>query len=368
MTRYEDIVWLLRHPELFSSRFYADDALPPSPPIDDADVDELRYVNEFRKHEMIQNDPPDHRRLRSAISSFFTTSRMETWREMIRTVVGSMLDGLAGPNGFDVCADIGRPLPLRVIAVLLGIPEADRAVLKEHADRRMRSALSLEPGRMRDGASGIRDSGAYLAAALDRGGWDDGTSLMALLVAAERRGDYSRDEVIANAQMLVDAGHETTIQLLCNGALAFLRHPDQWRRLVGSPDELAASATEECLRYDPPLPAPRRIAARDVELGGKAIRRGQRVLFVIAAGNRDPRAFDDPDRFDIGRDPNRHITFGHGIHACLGMHLARMEGQEVFRALAMRMPEMGLAAEKIEYAKVRGVRSVLALPVVGRLS
>lgn len=367
VTRYDDIMWLLRHPELFSSRFYADDAQPPSPPIDREDFGELDFVSGFRAHEIIQNDPPEHRRMRVVVNSFFTPSRMDRWRQLVRTVVNSLLDDAAGRDGLDICTDVGRPLPLGIISKLLGIPDQDRATLKEHADRRMRSALSLEPDRMRVAASGIRDTSAYLSESLDQGRWSDGEALMAIMAGAGHDGAYSRDEVLANAQLLIDAGHETTIQLICNGVLAFLRNPDQWERFKRAPDELAKSATEECLRYDPPLPAPRRLAAQDVTLRGKTIHKGQRVFFVIAAGNRDPRVFAAPDRFDIGRHPNRHIAFGYGIHVCLGQYLARMEGQEVFRALALRMPDMALATDRIEYAKIRGVRRMESLPVFGRL-
>jgi cytochrome P450/ferredoxin len=367
VTRYDDIVWLLRHPELFSSRFYADDVQPPSPPIDDEDFDEMAFVSRFRTHELIQNDPPDHRRMRVVINSFFTPSRMEQWREMVRSAVDSLLDQVAGGGGLDISADLGRPLPLRVISELLGIPEADRAALKEHADRRMLSALSLEPDRMRVAAGGIRDTSAYLAAGLDRDRWAGGERLMSIMAGAEGQGAYSRQEVLANAQLLIDAGHETTIQLICNGVLALMRNRGQWERFKQAPGELAWSATEECLRYDPPLPAPRRLAARAVRLRGKTIRKGQRVFYVLAAGNRDPRVFENPDRFQIDRNPNRHIAFGYGIHVCLGQYLARMEGQEVFKALAARMPDMRLTTDRIEYAKIRGVRSMLSLPVAGRL-
>jgi cytochrome P450/ferredoxin len=368
VTRHEDIVWLLKHPELFSSRFYADDTQPPSPPIDAADMPDLRYVNEFRRHELIQNDEPDHRRMRAVVNGFFTRSRMEAWRRMVRQAVDSLLDRLAGRDGFDAVSDLGGPLPLLVISEMLDIPSGDRPALKEHADRRMHSALSLAPNRMRVAASGIRDTSDYLEEQLGSGLWDDGTSLMAILAQAGSAGSHSRAEVLANAQMLIDAGHETTIQLICNGLLAFMRNRDQWERFKAAPEELGRSAVEECLRYDPPLPAPRRLAAGDVELRGKTIRRGQRVFYAIAAGNRDPRVFEDPDRFDIGRGPNRHIAFGYGVHVCLGQYLARMEGQEVFEALAARMPDIHLATDRVEYAKIRGVRSLRSLPVAGWLS
>lgn len=363
VTRYADIVWLLRRPELFSSRFYADDQQPPSPPIAAGDMDELRFVSRFRSSEFIQNDPPEHSRMRNVVNRFFTPGRMELWRGMVREVVDTLLTDVESRDRFDVLPDLAAQLPLRVIAELLGVPADDRQSLKEHADRRMRSALSLAPDRMRVAASGIRDTSDYLEAALDGGRTGAAGSLLEILHGAETTGSSSRAETLANAQLLIDAGHETTVQLICNGMLALLTHREQWDRLVADPAGLAAGATEECLRYDPPLPAPRRLVAQDVELGGSFLRRGQRVVFVLAAGNRDPRVFPDPDRFDITRSPNRHVVFGSGMHVCLGQYLARMEGQEVFRALATRMPDLELTDKPVQYAKVRGVRSLLGLPV-----
>jgi cytochrome P450 len=369
VTRYDDIVWVLRHPEAFSSRFFADDPQLPSPPIHDGDVDEYRFVVAFRKDELIQNDPPDHTRLRSAVNKFFTPSKIEQWRATVRDVVHELFDEVVargGAGGFDMCFDIGRPLPLRVISELLGVPREDRDTLKEHADRRMLASLGLEPDRMRVAASGIRDTTDYLEAELPRH-QPGGSDVLSILVDAEERRQYSHEEVIANVQGLIDAGHETTIQLICNGTLAFLRHPDQWESFKADPEGLAPTATNECLRYDPPLPAPRRLAATDVELGGKTIRTGERVAFVLAAANRDPRVFPDPDRFDIARKPNRHLAFGSGIHHCLGQYLAKLEGEEVFKALAQRMPDIRLATDDIRYHRLRGVRAVQALPVAGRL-
>jgi cytochrome P450 len=171
---------------------------------------------------------------------------------------------------------------------------------------------------------------------------DDVLSKLAL---AERNGRYSRSEVLANAQSLIDAGHETTVQLIGAGTLAFMRNRHQWELLRSDPARLAESATEECLRYDPPLVHVRRVASRDFRLHDRTIRAGQRVRGMIASANRDPREFRDPDRFDIKRSPNRHIAFGAGIHFCLGQYLARVEGQEVFKALATRFPSMRLCGD-----------------------
>jgi len=166
-----------------------------------------------------------------------------------------------------------------------------------------------------------------------------------------------------NIAFFVVAGHETSINLICNGLLAFMRNPSQWELLRTAPSDLAVPATEECLRFDPPVPSIERIATEDVKLRGKKIKELDRVRWSIAAANRDPERFTDPDRFDITRNPNPHIAFGHGIHMCLGMSLARLEGQEVFAAMAARFGQLNLESKALEYAPAIHIRSLRALEV-----
>ncbi len=168
--------------------------------------------------------------------------------------------------------------------------------------------------------------------------------------------------MVANAVLLLLAGHETTINLICNGTLAFIRHPDQWALLQRDP-ALAVRATEECLRYDPPVKSLQRIAAQDVELGGKVIRSLDRVRWFLTSANRDPEKFAAPETFDITREPNLHVAFGSGIHHCLGATLARVEGQEAFKALAQRFPALHLETEELEYQPSILFRSLKSLPV-----
>ena len=183
-----------------------------------------------------------------------------------------------------------------------------------------------------------------------------------MIVSGEKRGAYTRDEVLANAVLLLLAGHETTINLICNGTLAFIRHPEQWTLLQRDPS-LAVRATEECLRYDPPVKSLQRLAVQDIELGGKAIRALDRTRWFITAANRDPEKFPAPEKFDITRDPNLHIAFGSGIHHCLGATLARVEGQEAFKALVQRFPAVHLETEELEYQPSIIFRSLKSLPV-----
>jgi cytochrome P450 len=362
ITRYEDVAWMVRHPELFSSELYKRDSTP-SPPIDESDKEHAAAVAEHRSHELIKNDPPEHTRLREPFRKPLSPKELEGWRQFIREAVASLLDRVADQGSMDVVADIGKPLPLLIVSEMLGVPPGDRQMLKEQAAERMLSELSVKPDRMRRAVTAIRDSSAYFDRLMNARADEPSSDLLGLLAQAEDEGNYSRGESVANAQGLLDAGHETTIQLLCNGTLAFLSNPEEWELFKTDPAGLAVTATEECLRYDPPLLGPRRVAAEDVELRGKTIKKGDRVQWLIAAANRDPREFENPDRFDIRRSPNRHISFGVGIHYCLGQYLARVEGQEVFTALATRFPNLRLATDSVEYADIRAVRSITSLPV-----
>ncbi len=363
VTRYDDVSWVLRHPEFFSSAFYAREERPITPPIDSGDEAVHEYVSAFRATEIIQNDPPTHTRLRAPFRHPFSPKLIREWRQVIRNVVSDLLDAVEARGKMDVIEDLGRPLPLRVISEMLGVPTGDRELVKKQAEERMQSAISLAPDRMRRAADAIREGCEYFDRLLGERAASPRDDLLGVLVKAERAGCYTRAESVSNAQGLLDAGHETTIQLIGNGTLAFMRNRDQWDLFTSSPEALAVTATEECLRYDPPLFALRRIVAADCELRGKHLSEGDRVLWVIASANRDPRAFDDPDVFDIRRQPNRHLSFGGGIHYCLGQYLARLEGQEVFTQLASRFPKLRLETEEVEYAHLRGVRSLKALPV-----
>jgi cytochrome P450 len=172
--------------------------------------------------------------------------------------------------------------------------------------------------------------------------------LMSVLAAGEREGTLNRSEVLANTILLLMAGHETTISLISNGILTLLEHPGEWARLQAKP-ALAAAATEEVLRYDSPVKSLHRICAAEIEIGGKRICELDRIRWIIAAANRDPDVFAEPDRFDITRHPNPHVAFGSGIHHCLGAPLARLEGQEVFKALAERFPLLQLQDRAMQY-------------------
>jgi cytochrome P450 len=190
-----------------------------------------------------------------------------------------------------------------------------------------------------------------------------GDDFVSVVASGEKRGIFTRHQVLVNCSLLLLAGHETTINLLCNGTLAFLRHPAQWALFKQDPGGRARRATEECLRYDPPVKSIQRIAAQDVELRGKVLRKDDRLRWFISSANRDPEVFADPGTFDIMRDPNPHVSFGSGVHHCLGATLARLEGQEAFKALAERFPTLHVETDKLEYQPSITFRSLKSLPV-----
>jgi cytochrome P450 len=203
----------------------------------------------------------------------------------------------------------------------------------------------------------------YVSPLVDERLVNPGDDFISVLAAGEKKGVFTRHQVLVNTSLLLLAGHETTINLLCNGTLAFIRHPDQWAVLKRDPKGWAELATEECLRYDAPVKSLQRLATQDVDMRGKVLRKNDRIRWFISSANRDPETFAQPDRFDITRDPNPHVAFGSGVHHCLGATLARVEGQEVFKALAERFPSLHLEAEVLEYQPSVTFRSLKSLPV-----
>jgi cytochrome P450 len=361
LTRYDDCVYVARHPELFSNEYMRRDPRPPTPPIPEADAPYYERFKEIRSHDLLQNDPPEHGRLRDAIHPPLSPKQAERWRGMVGAVINELLDGVAANGRMDMMTEFATPLPLNVISEMLGIPRAERRRLRELSHRRLAFTRATSD-RIRLSIEGIRELSEYLAPLLDQRMTQPLDDLLSVVSGAERAGVYTREESLSNAMILVDAGHETTINLICNGTLAFLRHPDQWEMLRRDPS-LVTKATEECLRYDPPSKLIFRLALCDVELRGRTIRAGERVGLVLCAANRDPEVFPDPDRFDITRRPNHHIAFGTGIHYCLGQYLARMEGQEAFTALSQRFPNLRLEAQALEYVSTIIFRNLKSLPV-----
>ncbi|MBM4186283.1 MAG: cytochrome P450 [Gemmatimonadetes bacterium] len=362
VTRYDDLIWLVRHHELFSSAVIGSDQRPPYPPIDPEDRGLFDEVRHFRSDQLVEQDRPHHTVMRGAVHEYFTPTAMEEWRPFVRAAVGELLDAVQPTGWMDVLQALAAPLPVRIITRMMGVPNEDREYLRELADKLLYINRG-EPYRMKPLMEGIRAMIAYVEPRVATRAAHPEDDFISVLAGAEQAGIFTRHQVLVNTALLLFAGHETTMNLICNGTLALLRHPDQWAALCADPEGLARLATEECLRYDPPVKSTQRIAVADVERHGKLIKRGDRIRWFMAAANRDPRAFSDPDRFDLSRSPNPHVSFGSGIHYCLGATLARVEGQEVFRALAERFPKMRLASEDLEYQPSIQFRSLKSLPV-----
>jgi cytochrome P450 len=367
VTRYDDVVWMIRHHELFSSAVIRNDPRPPYPPVDPGDLGLVGYVRQFRSDQLVEHDRPEHLAMRQVVHGYFTPRTMESWRPFVRQAVAELLDEAEARGRMDVLTDLAAPLPVRVITQMMGVPPEDREHLRELADKLLYINRG-EPDRLRPLTEGMRGMIEYVEPLVEARLRRPGEDFISVLAEGEKAGVLTRHQVLVNTALLLFAGHETTMNLICNGTLALIRHPDQWARLKADPAAWAQPATEECLRYDPPVKSTQRIAAEDVELRGKQLRKNDRIRWAIASANRDPSAFPDPDRFDIGRHPNPHVAFGAGIHFCLGVTLARLEGQEVFRALAERFPALHLASDRLasdrlEYQPSIQFRSLKALPV-----
>jgi cytochrome P450 len=362
VTRYEDVVWMVRNHEAFSSAVIRTDERPPYPPVDPGDLHLLHGVRSFRGDQLVEQDRPAHASMRAVVHEFFTPGAMEAWRPFVRAAVAEFLDEVQDKGHMDVHRDLAAPLPVRVITQMMGVPERDRDHLRDLADKLLYINRG-EPHRLQPLTEGIQGMIDYVSPLVDRRIAEPTNDFLSVLAGGESAGVFDRNQVLVNAALLLFAGHETTMNLICNGLLALLRHPDQWARLTADPERYARLATEECLRFDPPVKSTQRIAARDVELGGRQIRAGDRIRWIIAAANRDPAAFEHPDAFDIGRQPNPHVSLGAGIHYCLGASLARVEGQEVFRAVAERLPGIRLTTDHLEYEPSIQFRSLRALPV-----
>jgi cytochrome P450 len=331
------------------------------------------YGEEEERHRiprsMLFRDPPDHTRLRSLVNKAFTPRVIETMRGHIESLVAGFLDRVQASGRMDVIDDLAYPLPVTVICEMLGVPVADHESMRgwssdiarsldafglpEHADIALKGRLARQK---------IVE---YFRAIIPERRSAPREDLLSLLIAAEEAGDkLSEGELLATCVLLFIAGHETTVNLIGNGTYALLRHRDQLERLVADPD-LDANAVDEMLRYDSPVQVSRRIATTDIEIAGEQIGAGELVLTLLGSSNRDegkwgPTAAD----LDVGREgAGGHLSFGSGIHHCLGSALARLEGAEAVPALVRRFPGMELAADAPAWNGRIVLRGLDSLPV-----
>jgi cytochrome P450 len=300
---------------------------------------------------MLQQDPPTHTRLRRLVSSAFTPRAIANLRPSIQRIVDECLDRVQARGEMDVIADLALPVPSTVICEMIGVPVEDRERFTVWTAKATYGLISqfLPP----DVLAEVQAAGMSLAAyfqdliAARRGNLSG--DLLSALIRAEEEGDrLDGNELISQAIGLLIAGFETTIGLIGNGVRALIQHPADLAKLRAHP-ELIASAVEECLRFDGPIVLTARVLHEDATFGGKVIPKNTRIWGVLAAANRDPAMFPDPDRFDIERKPNDHLAFGGGAHYCLGAHLARIEAQMAIGSLVARADGLRLDSDAVEW-------------------
>jgi cytochrome P450 len=318
-------------------------------------------------HWMLQQDPPDHTRLRGLVVKAFTARRVEDMRPRIQQVVDQTLDAVIGKGHMDLIEDFAFRLPVTIICDMLGIPEEHReAFYKGSRDGgRILDPVPLTPEEIAQANMGNAMARMYFEQLFELRRRNPGDDLTSQLVQAEEAGDkLSNEELSANIVLLFGAGHETTVNLIGNGLLALYRNPDQLALLKANPS-LIGNAIEEFLRYDSSVQLTGRVALEDIEdLGGKRIPKGESVLCLLGSANRDPAVYPDhPDRLDITRPNVKPLSFGGGIHFCLGAQLARLEAEVAVTTLLRRLPELRLDdAENPEWRPTFVLRGLKRLP------
>jgi cytochrome P450 len=357
VTRYADVVRVLRD--------FSADRTPTPEQLTEMGLSALNPIAQVMVKQMLFLDPPAHTRIRNLAAAAFSPARVARLREHIQEIVDRLLEAVEPRGRLDVIADLANPMPAIVTAEMLGVPTADHAQLKAwSADfAEVLGNFQHNPDRAPRVLASLEGVSAYFREEIRRQRSQPRDGLLHVLATAEIQGDrLTEDEVIANAIITMVGGQETTTNLIGNGILTLLRHSGELQRLRNDPS-LTASAVEELLRYESPSQHTARIAREDVELGGKGIRRGQAVIAVMGAANRDPERFPDPDRLDLGRQDNRHLAFGWASHFCLGAPLARIEGQVAFETIVRRFPDLRLTSAPLTWRENLGLRGLTALPV-----
>ena len=351
LTRYDDVALLLR-----DQRFSADRTKW-------AGFEALEGFEPSRS--LLSLDPPDHTRLRNLVSKAFTPRVIERLRPQAQEIVDAAVERAAERGELELIEELAYPLPVAVIARLLGVPKEDWPRFREWS-RVLVGSLDPVAYPSAEQLTAVTAAQSalfdYLAGVVAERRREPRDDLISALIDVEERGDVLNErELLVMLNLLLVAGHETTVNLIGNGVLALLRHPDQLALLRERP-ELLESAVEELLRFDSPVQLTGRIAAEDCELGGREISRGQLILALLGAANRDPAQFPNPDRLDLTRTPNQHFSFGRGIHFCLGAPLARLEGRIALGALVTCFPRLHLAGEPVRGETIT-LRGLTRLPL-----
>jgi cytochrome P450 len=347
LSRHADAAAIVRDPRLSNNQENSDlfRAFAEANPQSDEAMDQMNTVV------MLFMDPPDHSRLRGLVSKAFTPKMVERLRSRVQQIVDERLDAVEarGDGRMDVVTELAYPLPVVIICELLGVPPEDHATFSSWSSE---LAASIDPDPLITPEQQVRINAAgeaflqYFSDLIERRRRSLRDDLLSALIEAEEGGDrLTQDELLGTALFLLIAGHETTVNLIGNGTLALLRHRDQLDRLRDDPD-LDRHAVEELLRFDSPVQLTQRITLDDYQVGDVTIPKGQNLIPLLGAANRDPDAFAEPDKLDLGREnANRHVAFGGGHHFCLGAALARLEGAAAIGTLVRRFPAIELAGE-----------------------
>jgi pimeloyl-[acyl-carrier protein] synthase len=357
VTRYADIVTVL-------SRFSADRTLKPEQ-LDGMGLGSLKPIIEVMARQMLFRDPPAHTRLRTLCAAAFTPARVAVLRGHIQDIADQLVDRFIGLGSADIVADFAAPMPAIVTAEMLGVPASDHEKLKQWSIdfAEILGNFQHQPDRVSRVAASVRDMTNYFRAAIRQQETDPHEGLVHSLAQAQVDGiRLTEEEIIANCILTMIGGQETSTNLISSGLLTLLQHPDQMRMLLDDPS-LVPLAVEELLRYESPIQHTARVAHEDLSLGDKLIRRGQSVVAVLAAGNRDPERFPNPDVLDVKRGDKGHLAFGWAAHFCFGAPLARIEGQIAFSTILGRLKNLELASEDFVWRENFGLRGLSGLPV-----
>ena len=311
---------------------------------------EWSTFNWLHADSILDSEPPKHTRLRSLVSKAFNKNIIESQRDIINKIVDDLIVQIKEKNGnWDLIADFAEPLPVKVIVAMLGFPEADEHLLRPWSQAIVKMyEVNPSAEAQANAKKAAGEFAAYVQKLADERKVQPGNDLITDLVRVEEQGEkLNAQELIATCVLLLNAGHEASVNGFGNGVVALLERPDQLELLRKNPDQLAATAVEEFLRFDAPLHLFERTATADTEVGGVAIKQGEKIAALLGSANRDEKHFANADQMDITRDPNPHIGFGAGIHFCLGGPLARLEMGIALPKLIKAFPKMQIASQPV---------------------
>lgn len=366
LTGYDDVVWACRQPQLFSSDKLGFNVKELPENVREEYKERYSAIYHTYPSWLSATDNPLHDHLRLIVNQVWTPNQVEKRRLRIRGFINELLNQAEQKGQIDFLKDFTLPLPIKVILDFLDLPHEDWQEIKKYSDRWLHYHFGggTDPERWQAGVEGIEGLINYVEPRVKARKANPQSDYISALLQAEWKGDrLTEKEVIVHCANLLFSGHETTTNLLANGLQLLLTHRDQWDRLCGNPSLIPLSV-EEIVRLEGSIKSMLRYALEDVELKGNNIRKGQLVLLVNAAANRDSAKFADPQRVDVGRRPNPHLGFGQGIHICLGAPLVRVEAHETYLALTKRFPSMRLNTDKFEWHPIVRGRALKALPVI----